>query len=536
MDAIDGVFLNMINRSISAGWLILAVMVLRLFLKKSPKWVSCLLWAIVAVRLICPFSIESVFSLIPTTETLSPYMVQYSAKPVIDSGIAIVDDVVNPVFTGSFAPDPQHVGSINPLHGYIIMGAFIWLTGMAVLLIYAPISYGRVRKKVQEAVLSRENIWLCDNVKSPFILGIFRPRIYLPSGMEGEQIEFVLAHEHAHLSRKDHWWKPLGYLILVVYWFHPLMWAAYLLFCRDVELACDEKVIRNLDMSEKKAYSHALVSCSMQRKRVWACPLAFGEVGVKERVKTVLRYKKPAFWVRAAAVMACVIVAVCFLTNPESQADADEIQNENIEGTVAVKPMTSTGYTGYDELIAEAREALENHTGLPGVYPSDMSGNFSSVIYANWDYETLGYLIRDIDGNGVAELIFGENGEDGWDGIVYNIYTISDGAVVRILEGWERSRYYLCENGCIAHEGSDGAGDNIYNYYRLNGAGLAVVESVKFHVVQGTDGFRNEWLYSTESDEYESDPESYQPIDSEQAQEIMSKYVYERPKFIPFID
>ena len=311
----DAIFLKLLNMSISAGWLILAVIVIRLLLKKAPKWISCLLWAIVAVRLLCPFSIESTLSLIPSAEILSPAVVQYAQEPEIDTGVTFINSAVNPMMGESFAPAPGD--SVNPLQIWMYVAGILWAVGLSIMLVYAFLGYCRIRRTVQEAIPLQDNIWLCDAVASPFILGIVRPRIYLPSGMDEEQMKYVLVHEEAHLKRKDHWWKPLGYLLLAVYWFHPLVWIAYGLLCRDIEIACDEKVIKDMDMSGKKAYSDALVSCSMQRRMIAACPLAFGEVGVKERVKTVLHYKKPAFWVILVSVAVCVVIAVCFLTNPK---------------------------------------------------------------------------------------------------------------------------------------------------------------------------------------------------------------------------
>ena len=312
----DIIFLKLLNMSIAAGWLILAVILLRFLLKKAPKWLTCALWAIVAIRLLCPFSVESSFSLIPSAETVNPAIVQYASEPTIDSGISLLDRTLNPIIGEYYVP--ELVESVNPLQIRVFLGSILWIAGLLGMLGYAVISFLRIHFNVREAVPLRDNIRLCDAVKSPFILGIIRPRIYLPSGTGEEQLGYVLAHEQAHLKRRDHWWKPLGFILLSVYWFHPLVWAAYILLCRDIEIACDEKVIKDMDMAQKKAYSNALLTCSTQRKMVMACPLAFGEVGVKERVKTVLHYRKPAFWLIMAAILACVAVAVCFLTNPKN--------------------------------------------------------------------------------------------------------------------------------------------------------------------------------------------------------------------------
>ena len=239
----------------------------------------------------------------------------YAQHPEINSGVSVIDNAVNPTLGTSLAATPMN--SVNPMQIILYLGGIIWTVGIAILLLYGLISYLRLRRKVAEAIPYEKNTWLCDQVKTPFILGVFRPRIYLPSGLNEEETAYVLAHEHAHLKRKDHLWKPLGFLLLTVYWFNPLVWVAYILLCRDIEAACDEKVISDMAMTEKKAYANALVSCSMQRRLILACPLAFGEVGVKERVKGVLNYRKPAFWIIVAALIACVVIAVCFLTNPK---------------------------------------------------------------------------------------------------------------------------------------------------------------------------------------------------------------------------
>lgn len=314
---IDTLFLKPLNMSIAAGWLILAVIVLRVLLKRAPKYIRCILWGIVGLRLVCPFSFESVFSLIPSEETLTEEML-YAAKPTIQSGVQVVDSVINPAFTASFAP-PDTLQSANPLQIWIALAGCVWIFGMAVMVLYAAFSYLRVRIRVVEAMKTQGNIWCCDHVETPFILGLIRPRIYLPSDMVEEDKQYVIAHEQAHIKRGDHWWKPLGYALLTVYWFHPLCWIAYKLLCRDIELACDEKVVKGMDVLDKKAYSKALLTCSVPRHMISACPLAFGEVSVKERVKSVINYKKPAFWVTKTGMVCCMIAAVCFLTNPKEK-------------------------------------------------------------------------------------------------------------------------------------------------------------------------------------------------------------------------
>ena len=311
----NALVLKLLNMSISASWLVLAVLLLRLFFKKAPRWISCLMWSIVAVRLIMPLSFESTLSLIPSAETVSPEIMM-DPTPEVHTGIGILNSAINPIISESFTPNP--IASMNPLQLWIPLAAVVWILGVIAMLGYTVISYLLLRRKVATAVLIRNSIYQSEYVDSPFVLGILRPRIYLPFRMDSRDLEHVIAHEESHILRKDHWWKPLGFLLLTVYWFNPLLWIGYILLCRDIELACDEKVIREMDNETKADYTQALLSCSVNRRRIAACPLAFGEVGVKERVKSVMHYKKPAFWAVVAAILICVLVAVCFLTDPHT--------------------------------------------------------------------------------------------------------------------------------------------------------------------------------------------------------------------------
>lgn len=311
----ENIFLKLLNMSITASWLVMAVAVLRLLLKKAPKWINTVLWAFVGLRLVCPFSFESVLSLIPSTETI-PKNVMQGPSFDVNTGINFVDNTVNDYlgshyFEGVTVPTDTGMTTISIL-------SVIWFIGIVAMILYAVISFLRLHKKVREGVVLKDNIWLCDRIDTPFILGLFRPRIFLPSSMNEADMEYVIAHEKAHLKRNDHWWKPLGFLLLTVYWFNPVMWLAYILLCRDIELACDEKVIKAMGAEIKKPYSEALINCSVPRKSIAACPLAFGETGVKGRIKSVLSYKKPTLWIIIIAVISCIVVGVCFLTNPKT--------------------------------------------------------------------------------------------------------------------------------------------------------------------------------------------------------------------------
>ena len=312
----DDVFLKLVNLSISASWLILAVLVLRVVLKKAPKWVMPLLWGVVALRLVCLFSIESALSLIPSAETIPSEIVTETREPVLYEQ-ATLDIVTNPTLP-SAAEVPVGVSRQQAQVDFNIYSV-LWLAGMAALLVHALVSAGKLKRKLATAILLRDNIYESEFVDSPFVFGVVKPNIYLPMHMDEGTAAYVIAHECAHLARRDHWWKVLGYLVLALHWFNPLVWVAYILFCRDIELACDEKVVKGLDGAARADYSQALLSCAAPKRAVAACPLAFGEGNIKTRVKSALHYKKPAFWVAAAAVLAVVIVAVCFLTNPKSE-------------------------------------------------------------------------------------------------------------------------------------------------------------------------------------------------------------------------
>ena len=778
------VFLKLLNLSISASWLVLAVLVLRLVSKRSPKWMNVLLWGIVALRLVLPFSVESALSLIPSAETVSPAVVQFDPAPTITSGVEFIDNAVNPSLSESFAAAP--LASVNPLYVWTYLAGWVWLIGLGVMLLYALVSYLRLRRRVSVSLPIRDRIYLCDAISSPFILGVVKPHIYLPSGLDEVQRQNVLAHEQAHLARRDHWWKPLGFALLAVYWFNPVLWLAYTLLCRDIELACDERVIRTMDESAVKTYSTVLLACSMPRKAVITCPLAFGEVGVKERVRNALHYKKPAFWVVAASVAVCVVVAVCFLTNPPTDTDAaglvgfhreqvtyadvtdesgaqpsnvqltaeetdavyallDALQYKRLgaasamedcyarlyfisaagerceimlsEREMLVNPITDgktarlyelrsgstelrdylfgcigasepaeeemktmteptlsltltvpaawediaelsaydkgTAYLGYGIMLFHLSEknALaaypdggmgsvwwlvamswdnfkewRGYDALPvpeilgiaeyvlgaddeyvyllvlpsdvqflendpvsyrqyealqsdsqgvltrflkdnGIHINDMCpassvfspparGDAASATgYAAYDallaeisglrrsgaseaqtdfshdllsvndyYQTPGWLLRNLDGDGIPELLLGADWGDGHS-VIFNIYRLDGAKAVRVVDGWNRSRWYLCTDGSLANEGSDGASEGTYSYYRYENGALRHLETLI-----SLDG----WLYSDTTDHYVGG-KGFRSVTEAEAAAVMDKYTYEPLSFTPFV-
>lgn len=330
----EAMFLQLVNLSITTGWLVLAVLALRLLLRRAPKSILCAMWGLVGLRLLCPVSIESPLSLVPSAQPL-PREILTAAQPEIYSGVAVIDRVVNPVLTNTLAAAPGE--SVNPTQILAAVLPWIWLCGMVVILSHALFTTLRLRRRVSTAVLREKGVKESEFVKTPFVLGLIHPTIYLPFDLFGADAAHVLAHERAHIRRGDPWWKALGFVLLAIYWFHPLMWVAYFFLCRDIEAACDEAVIRSLSREERQGYAEALLRLSMAAPALHGCPLAFGEVGVKGRIKRVINYKKPGFWIVTAAVLAAIVVAVCFLTSPAAEK-TPEITLPPAENAETVQP------------------------------------------------------------------------------------------------------------------------------------------------------------------------------------------------------
>lgn len=414
-------FLSVLNLSLTAGWLILAVVILRWMLKKAPRWITCLLWALVAIRLICPISINSELSLIPSSEPIS-HDITMDRDPAINSGITSINNVINSIIADHFTPNA--VASVNPLQILISVLSVIWIIGIVVLSIYAVISFVKLRKSVGASIVLDKNVLACDEVKSPFILGVVKPVIYVPSSMSGEALDYVIKHEITHIKRGDHFWKPLGYTLLAVYWFNPLCWVAYILLCRDIELACDERVVRDMDNAGKVAYSQALLNCSFPRRRIAACPVAFGEIGLKERVKAVLNYKKPAFWIILVAIASCIAVGVCFMTNPKT----DTAGENNVIATCAGKYVCENPGIGGEFSI------VINEDGTFSYYEGALS---SYIGMGKWTYNDNKIILRD-EGmvSSIRQYIF--DCEDGV--IVYNKTESADFTYVNLED---KTRFLL---------------------------------------------------------------------------------------------
>ena len=371
-------FEKLLSMSAAAGWMVLAVVALRLALCRAPKWTRCWLWALVGVRLVLPVSLKSPLSLVPR----SPVEV----GAVLPEAPAALPQQL-PQGVGGYPAAAADAPAADPELTVVL--SWLWLAGVLLLLGYALLSVIRLRRRVAEAVLLEGRVWQCDRVDTPFILGVLRPKIYLPSDLPPAALEPVLAHESAHLARRDHWWKPLGFLLLAVYWFHPLVWLAYGLFCRDLELACDERVVRRLDGAGRKAYSQALLTCSAERRVLAACPLAFGEGNVKGRIRAALRYRKPAFWLVLAAAAACIVAAVCFLTDPVRHPTLEWAQNLTAEQVASAElvVMPQSQDKQYKQFSTEEIPAvvalLNESRGRPAGEPESLNGQ------SIWFYLTL---------------------------------------------------------------------------------------------------------------------------------------------------
>lgn len=363
----ERLFLDIVNLSSASIWFILAIIVIRFVFRKGPKWINCLLWGLVAFRLICPISIESELSLLPSRQLLDPEEVIYET-PQIHTGVFSINSAVNPVLAEKYPVN--ETASINPFHAKIAVFSVIWIVGMVVMAMYSALSYAMLRRRVFIATQLRKGVKQSENIDSPFVLGIIRPTIYIPYSLKDEDLEYVIAHEEAHIRPKDHLWKPLGFLILAFHWFNPFVWLAYILLCRDIEAACDEKVIKEMGDSGRRGYSRALLNCSIRHRSIAACPIAFGEVGVKTRIKSVMNYRKPTLWIVATAMVIVLIAAVCFLTYPSADDASepfghsyrvDEIAHQALQYSFGYTADTAPRYTFTSDFHLIVKNGSEDH-------------------------------------------------------------------------------------------------------------------------------------------------------------------------------
>lgn len=437
-------FLKLLSMSIGAGWIVLAVLVLRYLFKKAPRWITVLLWGIVAVRLICPFSMESTVSLMPEKfgngTAVEEWADEYVGEiHIFHENTSEYEKAVEagriPIFTeeeGSYVVAKGELMEEPATVKDTVLPVFtaIWLTGVLIMLVYTGVTYLQLQRKVSTAILYQEGIFQCEYISTPFTAGLIHPRIYLPFAIAEEEIPYVIAHERAHISRKDHWWKPLGFFLLTIYWFHPLLWLVYVLFCRDIELACDEKVIRNLCNEKRADYSKALLNCSVQSRKIAACPLAFGEVRVKERVKAVMNYKKTGLGAAVLALAICGIAAVCFLTNPKKETAEEHFADDLTQ--------YQTDYIGDASKVS----AIAQH--LP--YPKGFSYDSIELQTTEEPYELIIFLKKDENAAVAEEDTFEECADLAFD-LIGNlgIFTLKDADTGNVLTVFEQEKEDIVE-------------------------------------------------------------------------------------------
>ena len=418
----SGVFIKLVSLSLASCPLILAVMAFRFLFKKAPRWLFCVLWAVVAVRLVFPGLPTTDFSLVPNKASSGEIVSQWSGEDKTDYILLDSEENYHEKLEQGYKPVPDYQGESYAVmkedKSPVTIFAYIWALGVLSMSVYAAVSYIKLRHSVSASITLRENIKICDDIASPFILGVLRPKIYIPSSLSGETLDCILNHEKAHLKRLDYIWKPLGYLLLSVYWFNPLCWAGYILLCRDIEMACDEKVIKSLGSDEKARYSQALLDFSFPRKMIAACPVAFGETGVGARIKSVLNYKKPAFWVIIISVVVCTVVAVCFGTNPKNRslpdgifhAEGNDIMIPYIEISTADKSITlgQSGFMSYAEnyTYKETRHGVEIYDSQGSKTDHTIKTQTDGVIF-----DGVGYTRpKEYLDEAVKRVLFEENG------------------------------------------------------------------------------------------------------------------------------
>lgn len=384
----DSLFIDIMNNAIVASWLIVAIIILRLVLKKVPKWIHCLLWGLVAIKLLIPVNIESPFGILPSTKPIS-HDITVAEVPAVDTVATGIDGNINFVLAENLSGDNNALATVAPMKAFVSVASIIWVVGIIIMLAYFIVSFLVIKRRVAASIRVASNIYECDDIVSPFILGLVSPKIYFPSGLDTKVKECVIAHENTHINRRDFLWKPLGFVVLAVYWFNPLCWISYVLLCRDIEYACDEKTTKDKDDSWRADYCQALLDCSVQRKMITACPVAFGEVSVKERIRKVINYKKPAFWGIVAALVVCAVVAVCFMTSNSRPGLFESVQ---VEDTIQIEETISVNSSMENEVEEGSINMLpEDETDMAQI-PEDSTDD-SSVDAGNAD----GEVVHDYD-------------------------------------------------------------------------------------------------------------------------------------------
>lgn len=390
----DKVFLQIINMSITSCYVILFVIAARLLLKKAPKTFSYALWTVVLFRLVCPFSFESIFSLIPVSTQTIPEKIMYAQVPQIHSGVTVIDYAVN-----NSLPAPAAGASVNPMQIWIALGRAIWILGIIILVTYGIFTTIRLRTKLKSARLISDNIYEMNKIKTPFVFGIINPKIYLPTDLSETEKAYIIGHEQTHIKRLDHIIKPFAFLVLSIHWFNPLVWVAFFLMGEDMELSCDESVIRQMGSDIKKDYSNSLLSLSTGRRIIGGCPLAFGESNTKGRIMNILNYKKPAFWVTIAAVIAVAAVCIGLMSNPQAeQLTVEDYANQYIKEVI--KSYEDSEWTNF-KIVDSKITKLEKMAA------------FDNILKYTLEIWSLEYRLKPDDISNVM-LAGGMNEVDGW--------------------------------------------------------------------------------------------------------------------------
>jgi beta-lactamase regulating signal transducer with metallopeptidase domain len=377
--------------SLTASYVILFVILVRLVLKKAPKVISYALWGVVAFRLLCPFSFEGMFSLLPVSVTPIPYDIAYQQNPQINSSIIAVDAYINRAL-----PYPSVEASVNPLQIYTFLGAYIWVLGIAVMIVYSVTSVLTLKCRLRSVRHIKRNVYETNNLKTPFVLGIFRPRIYIPAGLTAEEKSHIILHENTHIRRYDHIIKPFAFFVLSIHWFNPLVWIAFILMSSDMEFSCDEKVINKMGAEIKKAYSASLLSLAMGKRILNGSPLAYGEGNVRGRIKNVLNYRKPSFRITILAVIAVVVVSIGLLANPKNAEEAPSINKTHINASInrgdldscvadAVKTFNTNQYHNADF-------AAEAHTILKTIKNGSTTKVYAMALYMEFGFAGSGFF------------------------------------------------------------------------------------------------------------------------------------------------
>lgn len=409
-------FLWILNNAIIVSFLIVAVCILRFVFRKAPRRIICILWVVVAIKLMLPIQIESAFSLIPNSKPIPVSITAYK-EPTIESGIMTVDKKINTIIQNNFST--KEINSVNPMQVFVNIGKIVWLLGFFGIIVYAVISYILLKKELRISIKVKDNIYVCDYISSPFILGIKNPKIYYPSNLSNKEIEYVMKHEQAHLKRMDHLWKPLGLFLLAIYWFNPLCWVAYILMCKDIEYACDEKATAGEEKYWKSEYCQTLLNCSTSRKMISVCPIAFGENSVKGRVRSIMNYKKAGFWLVCLMIVSFVGVSICFVTTQKKNDAASNKQISQNEDKNAPKEIVKGSERSGSEVVAN-KDKTKKEVKEKGDSQNSFSSNLTDVKidYANSS------MYSEEDMNDAIQVILKEF--NGWKGC--ELHSVSYGS------------------------------------------------------------------------------------------------------------